>query len=84
MSDKGKRGTVGGRGGDRWMFAWKPRGSFILRTPEQCELVSLFLGAAEKFLKSSGASLRVRQVRKQREAKVRDGCVPGEQSGNEL
>lgn len=35
-----------------------------------------FLGAAGKFLKSSGASLRGRQVRKQSEAKVRGWLCP--------
>lgn len=33
------------------MFDWKPRGSFILRTPKQCELVSLFSGSSREVSK---------------------------------
>lgn len=58
------------------MFDWKPRGKAIPLHLKQCELISLFSGSSREVLKSSGASLRGRQVRKQSEAKVRGWLCP--------
>ena len=41
----------GGEETERRMFAWKPRGSFILSTPKQCDLVSLFSGSSREVSK---------------------------------
>lgn len=58
------------------MFDWKPRGSFILCTLKQCELISLFSGSSRKFLKSSGLTGADRLGSKRREAKVRGWLLP--------